>query len=185
LLPIFRSESQLRLLGQLFLNPDREQTITELEDTTGIPQQTISREIARLVDAGLLADRRQGRMHFVSPDRMSPYFPELAALLLKVIGPRQVLQRALASIEGIDTAYIFGSWAHRYQGETGAPPGDIDLLIIGHPDVDAVYEAARRASNELGQEVNPVVLSAAEWRAGRSGFIRQLRAGPLVDLTTG
>jgi DNA-binding transcriptional ArsR family regulator len=183
LLPIFRSESQLRLLGQLFLNPDKEQTITELEEATGIPQQTISREVARLVDAGLLTDRRRGRMHFVSPDRMSPYFSELGALLLKAIGPRQVLAKALATVEGIEAAYIFGSWARRYQGEPGGPPGDIDLVIVGQPDVDAVYEAARRASNELGQEVNPVILSAAEWRVGRSGFIRQLRSGPLVDVT--
>jgi DNA-binding transcriptional ArsR family regulator len=183
LLPIFRSESQLWLLGQVFLHPDREQTITELEAATGIPQQTVSREVARLVDAGLLNDRRQGRMHFVTPDRTSPYFPELSALLLKVLGPRQVLTEALVTIGGIQAAYIFGSWARRYQGESGARPGDIDVVIIGEPDVDKVYEATHRASSELGQEVNAVFLTPAEWRARRTGFVRQIRSGPLVEVT--
>jgi len=124
-----------------------------------------------------------GCMHFITPDRTSPYFPELSALLLKVLGPRQVLTEALVTIGGIQAAYIFGSWARRYQGEPCAPPGDIDVVIIGEPDVDKVYEATHRASSELGQEVNAVFLTPAEWRARRTGFVRQIRSGPLVEVT--
>jgi hypothetical protein len=34
----------------------------------------------------------------------------------------------------------------------------------------------------LGQEVNPVVLTPAEWRSKRSGFVHELRKGTLVEL---
>jgi DNA-binding transcriptional ArsR family regulator len=180
LLPIFRSDNQLRLLGQLFLHPDQEQTIAELEAATAIPQQTVSREVQRLVRVGLLEDRRQGRMHFVRPNPANPYFPELSGLLLKALGPRSVLSERLEPLEGIDEAYLFGSWARRYEGEPGPPPGDIDVVIVGEPDVDKVYEACRQAGSILGQEVNPVMLTQQEWRGRRSGFVREIRSGPLV-----
>ncbi len=182
LLPIFRSDNQLRLLGQLYLHPGQEQTIADLEQTAGIPQQTVSREVNRLLRAGLLQGRRVGRLHFVKPNEANPYFPELAGLLLKALGPRSVLAEHLNGIDGIQDAYLFGSWARRYTGEPGAPPGDIDVVIIGEPDVDQVYNACREAGAALGQEVNPVILTPEDWKARRSGFVRQVRSGPLVPL---
>lgn len=183
LTPIFRSDNQMRLLGQLFLHADQEQTIADLETATGIPQQTLSREVNRLLAAGLLEGRRVGRLHFVKPNLASPYYPELSGLLLKALGPLQVLSERLRRVAGIDDAYLFGSWARRYQGEAGPPPGDIDVAVVGNPDVDEIYEACNEASRVLGQEVNPVILTPEEWRSKRSGFIRQVRSGPLITLT--
>jgi predicted nucleotidyltransferase len=185
LLPLFRSEAQLALLGQLFLHPDHEQTMAELQQSTGVPQQTVSREVGRLLNSGLLVGRRVGRLHFVRPNEASPYFPELSGLLLKALGPQSLLADSLRKLEGVEEAYLFGSWARRYQGQIGPPPGDIDLVVIGEPDVDAVYDAAAEVARLLGQDVNPVVLAPADWRVPRSGFVKELRQGPLVPLVTG
>ncbi|MHB1536007.1 MAG: MarR family transcriptional regulator [Acidimicrobiales bacterium] len=182
LLPIFRSDGQMRLLGQLYLHDDREQTIADLEDATGIPQQTVSREVNRLLNAGLLEGRRVGRLHFVKPNEASPYYPELAGLLLKALGPLAVLSERLQSVSGIKASYLFGSWARRYQGEPGPPPGDIDLVVIGSPDVDEVYQVCSDAGKVVGQEVNPVILTPEEWQARRSGFVKEIRRGPLVPV---
>jgi predicted nucleotidyltransferase len=141
--------------------------------------------VARLLKAGVLAGRRVGRLHFVQPNGASPYFPELSGLLLKVFGPRSILADMLCSLDGVEEAYLFGSWARRYEGEPGAPPGNIDVVVIGQPDVDAVYDACRQAGGILGQEVNPVVLTPAEWRSTRSGFVRELHEGALAALAGG
>lgn len=170
----------MRLLGQLFLHPDVEHAIADLERATSIPQQTLSRELARLVRAGLVRDRRQGRMHLVAANQASPYFPELAGLLLKALGPKEVLADELATVDGITEAYIFGSWARRYDGLAGDPPRDVDVVVIGEPDVDEIYAACQRAARTIGQEVNPVVLTPKEWKHKRSGFLRQLDQGSLV-----
>jgi len=185
LLPIFRSGAQLALLGQLFLNPGREQTLADLEQSTGVPQQTVSREVARLLNSGLLVGRRVGRQHFVKANEASPYFPELSGLLLKALGPQLLLAERLAKLVGVEEAYLFGSWARRYIGEIGLPPGDIDVVVVGEPDVDSVYDASSEVGRLVGQDVNPVVLTPAEWRARRSGFVRELRKGPLVSLVAG
>ena len=172
----------MQLLARVFLDSDREQTIAELVEATGIPQQTVSREVDRLLQAGLLSGRRVGRMHFVKPNVSNRYFPELSGLLLKALGPLPVLAEGLAKLEGIDEAYLFGSWARRYRGETGPPPGDIDLVVVGAPDVDEVYEACRRAGSILGQEINVVILAPEDWRAQDSGFVRDVRSRPLVPV---
>jgi predicted nucleotidyltransferase len=172
----------MRLLGQLFLHPDREQTISELEEVTGIPQQTLSREVNRLLRAGLLDGRRVGRLHFVMPNQACPYYPELSGLLLKALGPLSVLADHLEGLDGIEGAYLFGSWARRYQGESGPPQRDIDVVVIGSPDVDAVYDACSQAGELLGQEVNSVILTPDEWKARRSGFVREVRSGPLIEI---
>ncbi|MGQ0670645.1 MAG: MarR family transcriptional regulator [Actinomycetota bacterium] len=182
LLPIFRSRHQLRLLGYLFVHAGSEFSIAELERRTGISQQTISREVDRLARAGLLSVRPAGRMRLVEADAGSPYFFELRALLLKVSGPAVVLAESLAGVTGIREAYLFGSWALRYQGELGPPPADVDVLVVGDADPDAVEAVCVDVGRRLRIEVNPVVLSDEEWRRSGSGFLRQLRRGPLVQL---
>jgi len=182
LLPIFRSRHQLELLGYLFVHAGSAFSIAELERRTGIPQQTISREVDRLAKAGLISVRTAGRMKLVEAAAGSPYFPELRALLLKVAGPAVVLRDLLDRVAGVQEAYVFGSWALRYEGELGPPPADVDVLVVGDADPDAVEAACVEAGRRLGLEVNPVVLSQGEWRRSRSGFISQLRQDPIVRL---
>ena len=182
LLPIFRSQHQLRLLGDLFVNAGSSRSIAELEHRTGIPQQTISREVDRLSKAGLLRIQSRGRMKLVEANADSTYFPELRALLLKAVGPAVVLGQEFEGLTGIDEAYVFGSWARRYEGEIGPPPGDVDVMVVGDTDPDSVESASLQAGRRLGLEVNPVVLSSGEWRRSRSGFVRQVRSGPLVRI---
>ncbi len=51
---------------------------------------------------------------------------------------------------------IYGSWARRYAGEPGAAPADIDLMVIGVPDVRDIQQRADRASpNTHNLELHP------------------------------
>lgn len=118
----------------------------------------------------------------ISADPDSPIFPELASLMLKTVGPKTVLEQLLAGVNGIEVAYIYGSWARRYHGEQGAQPADIDVLVVGKPDVNLVRRRGEQASERLGRDVNVSVLTSREWRDETSGFVRQLHSAPLVSL---
>jgi DNA-binding transcriptional ArsR family regulator len=182
LLPLFRSEHQLHLLGELFVYASEPRSVSELASVTAIPQATVSREVARLEEAGLLRSRRRGRLRLVEANEQLPYYHELRALLIKTIGPAAVLAHELSGVAGIEKAFIFGSWAARYHGEKGPAPRDIDLMVIGEPDLDALYAACRRAEAQLRVDVNPVVRSNAEWRSRGSGFLADVRKGSLVPV---
>jgi DNA-binding transcriptional ArsR family regulator len=181
-LPLFRSEQQLRVLGELYLHADEEYLLSRLVERTGVPQQTVSREIDRLVGAGFVSDRRLGRMRLVRANRKGLYFDELSSMLRKAVGPVPVLRQALQAVTGLHAVYLYGSWARRYQAEAGPEPQDVDVLVVGDVDIDRVTRVCRRTEKALGREVNPTVVSASEWRTGRSGFLAEVRRGPRVTI---
>jgi predicted nucleotidyltransferase len=182
LAPIFRSDVQLRVLGATYLEPDRHFTIPELVARTGKPQPTVAREVDRLADAGLVESELRSGRRSVWAATTSPIFEDLKALLTKTIGPKAVIEENLAGIKGIERAAIYGSWAARFRGEPGPQPNDIDVLVVGSADVAQVRAAADRATKTLGKDVNVSVLAPNEWDDAKTGFIRNVKGSPLVDL---
>jgi predicted nucleotidyltransferase len=182
LLPIFRSRHQLELLGHLFLNVGRPTSIADISRKTRIPQPSVSREVERLRRAGVIQAQQVGRTKLVEIDAENPFFTELQALILKAVGPSTTLRRYLLKVDNVDRAYIFGSWARRYLGEPGRYPEDVDVLVIGDPDPDEVDDVCRRAQRKLGLQVNPMIALPRQWAAPDSGFLQQVKAGPLLEL---
>jgi DNA-binding transcriptional ArsR family regulator/predicted nucleotidyltransferase len=182
LLPLPRSENQLDLLAALVLAPTRVWSIAELVEPTGLPQPSVSRELRRLADVGLV--RISGRVNArqVQVNAESVIFPELHGLMLKSVGPKPVLEDALQHVPGIDGASIYGSWARRYQGEAGTEPHDIDVLVVGNPDVDLLCAVVEQAAATLGRDVNSTMLTSKEWSGGTSSCVTQLHDDALVEL---
>jgi DNA-binding transcriptional ArsR family regulator len=185
LLPIFRSAGQARLLARLFLPNGEGAPLSKLATDAGLAKSRVSDELNRLEQAGLVESERVGNARVVRPNVDSPYYPELRSLILKAFGPVSVLTKRLREVEGVDEAFLYGSWASRYLGHEGPPPGDVDVLVVGSPDVHRVRGAARDAARELGREVNSTVLSRDEWDDEATGFVRTVRDRPLVRLDLG
>ena len=182
LLPIFRSQLQGELLALVLADPARRWTIDELAERTGEPYQTVATEVRRLQEAELLEATTVGRTKLLSANEASPYRQPLSQLATMAFGPPLVISEEFATIDGIETIYIYGSWAARYQGEPGPAPNDIDVLVIGHPDRDEVYDAARRAQQRLGREVNVTQRTRKQWDAATDGFSEQVRSSPMVEV---
>lgn len=183
LAPLFRSDAQGELLATLFLNPDRSFTISELARAARTPYASAHREVSRIAQMGLATTQKRGQAVEVRARRDTPAFRPLAELLALAYGPAVVIPRYLAGIAGIDSAYVYGSWAARRSGEPGDAPGDVDVLVVGNPPRGEIYEAARRAGSELMREVNPRIVGAAAWEAADADpFLRTLVRRPLVRL---
>ena len=177
--PLFRSDGQARLLAELFLGPADELNINELAGRTGLPYGTVHREVRRLLDAGLLSERKVGQARLIRPNPQSPLTPPVRDLLLVSAGPVPLLAEELERIEGVDAAFLFGSFAARMRGVPGEAPNDIDVMVVGTPDAMAVYEACQRVSDQVGREVNATIMTPDEL-SKHSGFLTQVRANPVV-----
>lgn len=182
LLPLFRSRGQGRLLARVYLEPDKPAPLAQLARELELDDGGITREADRLERAGLVRSERVGRSRVLHPNEESPYYEHLYRLLLAAFGPATLIGPALAGISGVERAYLFGSWAARYQGEPGQPPADIDVLLIGTPEWGAVARVARELTSLLGREVNPTILSSDQWRDAEDGFVRQIKREPRVEL---
>lgn len=178
--PLFRSESQASVLAALFLSNKR-LTVQELSKRTQIPYSTIHREISRLLASELLTEDRVGNYRFFTPNQLSPLYRPLTDLLEALSGPIPLLQKELALIPEIEWVALFGSWAQRLLGKTGPQPHDVDVLIVGAPEIRQVNKACSAVSKTLGWEVNPVILTSSEWLE-ETPFLRQVRKDGLVPI---
>jgi predicted nucleotidyltransferase len=183
LLPLLRSRMQGELLALVLLHPEREYTITELAEACGVTPTAVLREVERLAGGGILADRRVGRSRLVKARTDTPLYRPLSDLIAVTYGPMPLLAEALSGLDGVTEAYIYGSWAARYSGEPGPPPGDVDVLVVGSPDPDALFDLAERASRRLSREVNVHRISPESWAADTTDpFVTSVRERPLAQL---
>ena len=154
-------------------------SVSDLAARAGTSLGGAHKEVERLEAAGLVRSTRVGRTRLVEPDQTSPLYPELRGLLVKTVGPVPLLRAALSDIDGISEAFVYGSWADPSQTN----PADIDVLVIGEPDVAAVYDAVSAVEAEVRRPINVTFRSPGEWKHADGAFERAVRRGPKVHPT--
>lgn len=180
LAPVFRSEGQARILSAILVS-GHELSLSELATRADVAYASAHREVRRLIDAGILREQRVGRTRVISANPDSPLTSPLRQILLISTGPVVLLSEAFARIEGVQRAFIYGSFAARAQGISGADPKDIDVMVIGTPQADAVYDACAAVEPKVGRPVNPTILSLQEWNQ-ESGFLDEVRRSPMIPI---
>jgi DNA-binding transcriptional ArsR family regulator len=183
LLPILRSRQQGEILALLLGDPDLELSLTEIAARTGVPHPSVYREVQRAEQAGLVTSRKVGNMRLVRANTASPYYAGLAEVLTRSFGVPAVLAETLRDVAGITAAYIYGSWAARYEGQPGQRPvGDIDVLVLGEPDRDRLYAALGSAEQRLARPVQATIRDNAWLESGSGAFHATITGRPLVKL---
>lgn len=183
LLPLLRTPLLGELMAWVFLHPEATYSVTDLARRLAASQSTVSREADRLVEAGLVSELRRGNMRLLAADLTNPLTRPLTELLALTYGPVAVLADLLPSLNGVDEAYIYGSWAARHAGEAGPPPRDVDVLVIGDADEDDLAEVALVAERRLGREVNIHRVPASVWQtANDDPFLTSVRSRPLFPI---
>ena len=183
LLPILRSQQQGEILALLLGDPDLELSLTEIAARTGAPHPSVHREVQRAEQAGLVTTRKLGNARLVRANTASPYYQGLAEVLTRAFGVPAVLAEALRPVKGITAAYVYGSWAARHAGQAGQRPvGDIDVLVLGNPDRDRLYDALSTAERRLGRPVQATIREPAWLESGTGAFHDTVLSRPMVEL---
>jgi DNA-binding transcriptional ArsR family regulator len=180
LAPVFRSDGQARLLSLLLLG-DEELSVTDLAARSQMAYPTVHREVTRLIEAGILVERQVGRTRLIRANPESPLTEPLRQILLVATGPVALLAEELGNVPGVESAFLYGSFAARMKGVEGRTPSDIDVMVVGVPDAAAVYDACRRVAQLVGRPVNPTISTREELRH-ESGFLEHVRANPIVQV---
>lgn len=171
-----------RVLGMLLLHPEESLHGREIARRTGLPAGTLTRELKRLADVGLLNRSKRGNQLIYSANRDSPIFGELAAILRKTSGVAEVVAGALNQLsDRINVAFVFGSVARG----TESAGSDIDVLLIGSIDFGTVADTLYPVQQQLAREINPKVFSIREWRGKlREGnpFVIEVLSGKKIFL---
>ncbi len=113
----------------------------------------------------LVLERRDGNRLYFRANPRHPLYPELHSIALKTTGLQAQLTEALKPVDGIEFAFVYGSFA----SGTATPQSDIDLLVIGSVGLRQLTPRLRPLSETLGREINPGTIS-------RQSYTEKLRA---------
>ncbi len=153
----------MRLLAEIFYG--RPASGAELARRTGIPQQTVARELSRLADTGLIAIERIGTAKVAVPSVNVPYLGALRQLLGYAGGIIPALVTAYERNPEIAEVFIFGSWARRFHGEDGPPPNDIDVVVVSDTLTRFdLAEARLQVEADTGTTIDQFVLTSDNQR---------------------
>jgi len=180
---LYISKSRIRqdLLALFFTNSSQKYYLRELQRLLGYSAGSIRRELLRFQKDNLFNTNRVGNLVFYSINTAHPLFKEIKSIVSKTVGVEGSLRRALSSIRGIKTAFIYGSFASKKERSVS----DIDLMIIGSPNTSSLNEKIAELERKLKREINPTIYSLSEYRAKKNtkgGFITDLLQNPKIML---
>lgn len=171
--------TQQKVLGLLYVNPEKSFYIKEILRLTGMGVATIKRELDRMLQAGILVMNKVGNQHHYQANPGCPIYKELREMVKKTFGVVDILNDGLSGIESqIDFAFVYGSVA-KGEETTGS---DIDLLIVTESLAYAdVMNSLANAEQELGRPINPSIYTKEQIRKKlqeKNAFLTRLMEQP-------
>jgi predicted nucleotidyltransferase len=144
-----RSRVRRRIAASLVDRPAERLHLREIQRRVGTSAGTASRELGRLVEAGIVDRRREGAQVYFSIRRDAPLYPLLRDAIRRTSGAPEVIRSRLRGLPGIRRAAVFGS----YLAGDEAPGGVVDLLVEGDVDPDELRTALSDAEADLGRPI--------------------------------
>jgi predicted nucleotidyltransferase len=181
LLKLFSSKVRVKLLDAFLSSPDTRFYVREIQRKTGEDIKNIHQELQNLEGIGLLRSEVQGNQKYYSVDEKFFLYPELKAIIFKTTGVLGLLKEALNKLKGVDVAFIYGSYA---QG-TESKNSDVDIFIIGDPDLTVLNETVAGLEEQLNREINYMVFDRDEFEMrikDKESFMLEVMEGRKIIL---
>ena len=177
------TDSKLRkeLLRLYFTNPEKGYYLRELERLLGFTVGNIRRELLKLEGTGLFERKYVGNLVYYYLNKDYPLFEELKSIILKTVGVVGSLKKAFGKISGLETAIIYGSYA---KGEEHVG-SDIDVLIIGEPDIDNLIEVVNKMEKTHKREISYTLYDRKDFeekKKVKNSFILDIIKNPKIFL---
>jgi len=147
---IFKSKARTALFRLYFTNPDKEYYLRELERELSTPVSIIRKELLALEKSGIFRLSKKANLCYYSLNKDYPLYSELKVIVFKTVGIQGALSELLSSLKGIETAFIYGSYANN---EANAK-SDVDLFIIGSIDEDSLLPRINKLEEALHRDIN-------------------------------
>ncbi len=124
---VLGSRALARLVLHYAVHPEPPLHFRALQRHLGIGNRSLRAELDKLAGWGVLVrETAEGTVRY-RLDSDHPRWKALRELVRAFAAPAEVLREALASVAGVDAAFVFGSTA---RGES-RPDSDVDLFVVG------------------------------------------------------
>jgi len=178
---ISKSKTREAILVLFFTNPQRKFYLQELKRMLGFSAGNIRRELLKLAADNLFITEKTGNLLYYVLNTKHPLFNEIKSIVSKTAGVEYSIKDELLKLGNIKTAFIFGSFASKKEGKNS----DIDLMIIGNPDITKLNNKILLLENKLNREINHVIYSPEEFfqrKKENSQFVLDIIKKPKIML---
>lgn len=178
---LFSSKLRTKLLDVFLSSPNARFYIRELERKIKEEAKNVSRELKNLEALGLLISEKQGNLKYYSVNENFFLYAELKAIIFKTTGVHGLLKEALERLKGIETAFIYGTYATGKESESS----DVDIMVIGKPDLTELNEVISDLEEKLNREINYMCFDQEEFKERRKAgdaFINEVLSGEKIML---
>lgn len=169
-----------KLLVYFFTNPDSNLYLREIASTLDVDASNLSKVLSRLEKEGVFNSTEKGKLKYFSLNKEHPLYEETKSIIFKTVGIKGSLGQILNSMQGIDIAFIYGSYASKTETATS----DIDLFIVGSPDESLLMKEISSLEKNINREINYTIYSKEEFdnKKGRDSFMIKILQRPKIML---
>ncbi len=157
---ILSSHVRAEIFRLLFNSNKSSIYLRNLQRQSGFSIGTIQKEIAHLKRLDLVTSERDGNRLYYAANSSHPLYKEICGLVEKTSGVAESLREILGSINRIECAFIFGSFAKGAEKSHS----DIDLIIIGTIGLRILSSKFKELTEKTQREINPHVYSMKSWK---------------------
>ncbi len=153
---IITSKTRIRLLVRFFLNPGSRSYLRELARELEISSNAVREELNQLTASKLLNSEKKGRQVFYSANFSHPLFPELKAMVGKLIGVDKVVNGIVSRLGNLEIAYLIDDYAE------GKDTGIIDLVLVGDIDRHNLDDLSRKTERYIKRKIRTLIFTSQE-----------------------
>jgi len=155
-----KSKVTKTLLNYFFLHPEEKLFVNEISRKLNLDKRNLKKKLKELEKENLLNSEPRGNQRIYYINRGYPLFNEYKQIAFKTIGIESKLRILLEKVDGLENAYLFGSYA-KDEMDTHS---DIDLLVIGEHKVLVLQRELTKLQREIDREINVVNMSVKDFR---------------------
>ncbi|MEK7212506.1 MAG: nucleotidyltransferase domain-containing protein [Patescibacteria group bacterium] len=175
-----RSTIARKVLEHFFFNPGARHYVQELARILKTDPKNLYRKLRELEKEGMLASDFSGKQRYFSLNNNYPLLREYRRIVFRTLFEKR-LGSALEGVEGVQEAYLFGSYAAQKMNAAS----DVDLLVVGNHSSLALQRVIQSFQKEIGREINAVSMGPKEFLAKRKRkdpFLKQVLSGKRIKL---
>lgn len=122
---LITSKTRVKLLVKFFINSQTKAYLRGLEEEFGESTNAIRVELNRFEQAGLIESETIGNRKYFKANTQHAFFTDIHQLLLKYVGIDTLIDKVIAKVGHLESAYITGDFACSMQSKV------IDVLLVG------------------------------------------------------
>lgn len=169
------------ILKFFFKDPGKEYYFREIAKNLNKEPSHYQKYLDNLVEDRILLDERRGNMRFFKLNKEHPLYEEIKSIVSKTIGLENELKELVDKLNNVECAFIFGSTAKGTENSNS----DVDLMLIGDINQDALTTAISSVEGKIAREINYHIYNNQEIVRKikeEDGFISNIFLSPIIKL---